>query len=96
MSLESAVVGKYCIVRCYSAGVHAGVVEQLDGDRAVLLDSRRLWYWRAAAGIALSGVAQCGVVRDDCKIDSRNPVIYLTGVIEVIPCAAGVEDTING
>lgn len=34
------VIGEYCIARCYSAGVHAGVVESVDGENVVLRDSR--------------------------------------------------------
>jgi len=35
-------VGKYCICRCYSAGVHAGVVVTQVGDVVQLAQSRRL------------------------------------------------------
>lgn len=96
MSIAQEVNGKYCIVRCYAAGVHAGEVVQLDGDKAILRDSRRLWYWVAREGIALSGVAQHGIDRQKSRIDELNPSIYITGVIEVIPCADGVKETING
>lgn len=86
-------VGQYCICRCYSAGVHAGIVESVDGDRVFLRDSRRLWSWQAKAGVALSGLAQHGLKSG--KIDTRNPHIYLTGVIEIIPCAEGVRESID-
>ena len=87
-------IGKYVIVRCYSAGVHAGTLKELDGDKAILTDSNRLWYWVTKEGIALSGVAQHGIKRGESKVDSMNPTIYLTGVIEVIPCADGVRKSI--
>jgi len=86
-------VGKYVICRCYSAGVHAGELVALDGDRAILHNSRRLWYWKARDGIALSGVAQNGITSDS-KIDAVNPEIALTGVIEVIPCTEVARDSI--
>lgn len=89
------VVGTYCIARCYSAGVHAGEVVSVDGETVVLKDSRRLWSWKAADGIALSGVAQHGLVSNQCKIDTLNPTIYLTGVCELIPCTAKARDSIN-
>ena len=85
-------VGKFCIVRCYSAGVHAGVVKWIDGDKAILTDSRRLWSWTAVEGVALSGVAQFGVKAG--KLDATNPEIYLTGVIEVIPTTDKAKGTI--
>ena len=87
-------VGRYVLCRCYSAGVHTGTLVSLDGDRAILSDSRRLWYWNAKAGLALSGVAQHGLKRNS-KVDVLNPEIALTGVIEVIPCSAEAEASIN-
>ena len=89
------VVGKFCIARCYSAGVHAGVVESVDGENTVLSNSYRLWNWKASEGVALSGVAQNGI-QSGCKIDVVNPLIYLTGVCELIPCTEKAKATING
>ena len=88
-------VGKYVIARCYSAGVHAGTVVSVDGETVILKDSRRLWSWKAADGVALSGVAQNGVVKDGSKIDTINPEIYLTGMCELIPCSAKAQESIN-
>ena len=88
-------IGKYCIARCYSAGVHAGEVVSVDGENVVLKNSRRLWSWKANDGIALSGVAQTGV-KADSKIDVVNPEIYLTGVCELIPCSTVAKESING
>jgi hypothetical protein len=92
-NIASTVLGKYCIARCYSAGVHAGVVAAVDGENVVLTNSRRLWSWEAKNGIALSGLAQNGLKTG--KVDSENPVIYLTGVCELIPCTKYAEDTIR-
>ena len=39
-NIASPVLGKYCIARCYSAGVHAGVVSAVDGENVVLY----AWY----------------------------------------------------
>ena len=87
-------IGKYVIARCYSAGVHAGIVDSVDGENVILTDSRRLWSWKAKDGIALSGVAQTGV-QSGCKIDVMNPEIYLTGVCELIPCSEVAKESIN-
>ena len=92
-NIADGMVGKYAIVRCYSAGVHAGIVAAIDGDKAVLTDSRRLWSWKAVYGVALSGVAQFGIIGG--KIDSMNPEIYLTGVIEIIPCTNAARESIR-
>jgi hypothetical protein len=89
-------IGKYVIARCYAAGVHAGEVVSVDGENVILKDSRRLWSWKAKDGVALSGLAQHGPVVGGCKVDSINPVIYLTGVCELIPVASGVTAAIHG
>jgi hypothetical protein len=88
-------IGKYVIARCYSAGVHAGTVDGVDGETVILTDSRRLWSWKAKDGVALSGVAQTGV-QSGCKIDVANPEIYLTGVCELIPCSSVAKESIDG
>lgn len=88
-------VGEYVIARCYSAGVHAGEVVSVDGENVILKDSRRLWSWKAQDGIALSGVAQHGIQKQSCKIDTQNPLIYLTGVCELIPCTRTAKESIN-
>ena len=88
-------VGKYVIARCYSAGVHAGVVVSADGDNVILADSRRLWSWKAKDGVALSGVAQNGL-KSEGKVDTLNPEIALTGVCELIPCSTKARESIDG
>ena len=94
-STTNPVIGQYCIARCYAAGVHAGEVVSVDGENVVLKDSRRLWSWKAKDGVALSGVAQHGVHSAECNIDTLNPLIYITGVCELIPCTRAAKDSIN-
>ena len=94
-NIANPVIGKFCIARCYSAGVHAGIVESVDGENVVLKDSRRLWSWKADEGVALSGVAQNGIIAGQSKVDVLNPVIYLTGVCELIPCTTKAVESIN-
>jgi hypothetical protein len=89
-------IGKYVIARCYAAGVHAGFVESVDGENVTLNDSVRLWSWKAKDGVALSGVAQNGLSKDKSKLDSENPVIYLTGVCELIPVSDKAKESIRG
>ena len=92
---EHPFVGKYVIARCYAAGVHAGEVVSVDGENVLLKDSRRLWSWKAKDGIALSGVAQFGIKTSECKVDVLNPLIFLTGVCELIPCTKTSKESIN-
>lgn len=94
MIIEHPFIGKYVIARCYAAGVHAGEVVSVDGENVILKNSRRLWNWEAQDGIALSGVAQHGI-KPGCKIDTLNPVIYLTGVCELIPTTDKARESIN-
>lgn len=95
-SIGAQLLGKYVIARCYAAGVHAGFVDAVDGENVIMRDSVRLWSWKAKDGVALSGVAQNGIDRSKCKIDSVNPVIFLTGVCELIPCSEKAKESING
>lgn len=87
-------VGKHVILRCYSAGVHAGILVSQTGNQAVLKDSRRLWSWKAKSGVALSGLSQHGL--ESGKVDTLLPEIALTGVIETIPTSEAARESING
>lgn len=86
-------VGKYVIVRCYSAGVHAGELVSQSGDQVILKNSRRLWSWVANGGVALSGLAVTGLKSG--KIDVVLLELALTGAIETIPCSEAAEASIN-
>lgn len=87
-------IGRFVIARCRDAGVHAGTLASLDGERgATLTASRRLWYWHAAKGAFLSGVATEGLKAQVCKIGA--PVdLVLTEVCELIPCTERASATI--
>ena len=91
---QHPLVGKYVLLRCKDAGVHTGTLASFKGDSATLANSRRLWQWKANAGIALSGVAQTGLVAG-CKVDLLNETIALTGVIEVILCTKKAQENID-
>lgn len=95
-NIANPLIGQYCIARCYAAGVHAGTVEAVNGENVILKDSRRLWSWSAADGVALSGVAQHGIKKDASKLDVVNPVLYLTGVCELIPASDKAKESIHG
>ena len=85
--------GRLCLARCYSAGVHVGTVKSVEGENVMMENSIRLWSWKAKDGVALSGVAQKGLVSSDSKVDVCNPEIYLTGVCELIPVSAAAEES---
>ena len=92
--INNGMIGKYVIVRCRDAGVHAGVLESHNGRECVLSQSRRLWYWKPANGATfLSGVASEGL-HADSKIGA--PIrVHLTENCEIIECSTRAEASIK-
>lgn len=87
--------GDYVIVRTYSAGVHAGYLESREGKEVVLRNTRRIWKWEGAA--SLSELAGRGTSRPDgCKFPAAIDSITLTEAIEIIPCTAAAQKSIEG
>lgn len=91
---DNGMIGKYVIVRCRDAGVHAGVLESHNGRECVLTDSRRLWYWRPAKGAFLSAVALEGL-DDSSKVGRTLPRLHLTENCEIIQCTPRAEQSIR-
>lgn len=77
-------IGEFCVVRTWTAGVHMGTVAEIYGTSVVLHDARRLYNWSGA--FTLSEVSQDGV-GEDSRISKPVPKILLTQAIEVIPCS---------
>lgn len=94
-SLNTGMIGKYVIVRCRDAGVHAGVLEATDGRACVLTDSRRLWYWKTAgSGDFLNAIALSGIHKDS-KVSAPVERIALTENCEILQCSAEAERVIR-
>lgn len=86
---------RYCIIRTFSAGVHAGYVKKHDGKCVTLLNARRIWYWSGA--FTLSELAVNGTAKpDECKFATTVPEITLTEAIEIIPCTKKAKASITG
>lgn len=87
-------IGKYVIVRCRDAGVHAGVLKNHDGRACELGEARRLWYWKPANKAAfLSGVASEGL---DGSSKVGAPVdMLLTENCEIIACTDAAAQSIR-
>ena len=86
-------IGMYCMVRTYSAGVFAGTVAERDGKEVVLKDARRIWYWNGAASLsqlATDGTSKPGV----CKFPAPVPEVILTEAIEIIPITDRARESI--
>ena len=88
-------IGKYVIVRTYSAGVFAGVLLSRDGKEVILHQARRLWYWDGAA--SLSQLAMEGVkAPQNCKFPVAVDRIVLTEAIEIIDATEVARKSIEG
>lgn len=88
-------IGKYVIVRTYSAGVFAGTLDAVDGDVVQLKDARRLWYWDGAS--SLSELAMRGVSRPrNCKFPVPVGDIAVKNWIEIAKTMPEAEASIKG
>ncbi len=89
----NAMIGQNVIVRTYSAGVHFGVLSEKSGKEVILKNARRMWYWKAKAGISLSAVATNGL-DGVSKICEPLESIWLEA-IEIIPVSQNIADSIE-
>lgn len=87
-------IGKYVVVRGDRSGVFAGVLESQEGQKVVLTNCRRLWYWAGAASI--SQIAMNGVKYPRrCKFTVTVDSIAILDAIEIIPTTAEAESSIK-
>jgi hypothetical protein len=84
---EHPMLGRRCLVRTYSAGVHIGDVVYVDGMEVKLENALRLWKW-SDGGLSLSVVANNGIKGGRLN---RTGEVYLTNVIEFIPTTINAE-----
>lgn len=85
---------EYCVIRTYSAGVHAGYLAERNGKEVKLTNSRRLWKW--AGAFTLSEMSKYGVSKpDECKFSTYVNFIILTEAIEIIPCTEKARESIE-
>ena len=89
----NAMIGQKVIVRTYSAGVHFGLLSEKSGSEVILKNARRLWYWKAKAGISLSAVATNGLDASS-KICEPLESLWLEA-IEIIPVAKNISELIE-
>lgn len=83
-------IGKHCVVRTYSAGVHLGTIKSVEGSQVILDDVRRLWKWEGA--FTLNEVANTGVAKTS-RIAAEIPTISLSDMIELIPTSEKARKT---
>jgi hypothetical protein len=85
-------LGKRCIIRTYSAGVHIGDITYINPNNSMevkLENALRLWKWEDG-GLSLSAVANNGIKGGRLN---RTGEVYLTNAIEMIPTNSNAEAT---
>lgn len=80
----SHMIGKCCMFRTYSAGVHFGVLVEKNEQTCLVKNSQRIYSWVKAC--SLSQLAMEGSKNlDACRISIPVDEIVLEQVIEIIP-----------
>lgn len=81
-------IGRRCLIRTYSAGVHIGdVISVINGTEVLLKNALRLWKWEGG-GLSLSAVANNGIKGGRLN---KTGEIMLTNAIEFIPTSNEAE-----
>lgn len=93
---SNPLIGKYVIVRCRDAGVHAGILRQAEGRGCTLEAARRLWFWKVpkGAGDFLNGIANSGLANGS-KISAAVATLVLTENCEILECTMEAEESIR-
>jgi hypothetical protein len=89
---QHPMLGKRCLLRTYSAGVHIGDIVYINPENSMevkLENALRLWKWEGG-GLSLSAVANNGIKGGRLN---KTGEVYLTNVIEIIPTTEKAEKT---
>ena len=84
ISPTSPMIGKVCMIRTYSAGVHFGTVVSKKEQNVVLHNAKRVHYWTHACSLSQLAMDGDGDM-ERARISVEVPEIELDQVIEVIP-----------
>ena len=85
-------IGRRCLVRTYSAGIHIGTVDYVNPSNSMelkLKDALRLWSWKDG-GLSLSAVANEGIKSGRLNATGE---VFLTNAIEIIPTTKQAEES---
>jgi hypothetical protein len=85
-------LGRRCLIRTYSAGVHIGDVTWINPENSMeikLENALRLWKWEGG-GLSLSAVANNGIKGGRLN---KTGEVALSNVIEFIPTSTEAEKT---
>jgi len=84
---------EYKLIRCDRSGAFAGYLKKLDGQQAVILEARRIFYWSGAA--SLSQLAIDGTSKpNECKFPEAVSEIIVTDCIEVLTVTEKAKESI--
>lgn len=91
-SQRHPMLGKRCLIRTHSAGVHVGDVVYINEDTSMeckLENSYRIWKWENG-GLSLSAIVNNGMKGGRVN---KTGEVYLTNAIEYIPTTKIFEET---
>jgi hypothetical protein len=93
-SIANHLIGKFVIVRTYSAGVHAGILSVHSGKECILKNAIRIHFWDGACSLnqlSLEGTKK----PENCRFSVIIDEIYLSEIIEIIPCTSEAIENIK-
>jgi hypothetical protein len=83
-NIANHLIGKYVIIRTYSAGVWFGILDKKENNEVILKDARRMYQWWCQKSISLSAVALYGINQSKSRICSPVNQVWLQA-IEILP-----------
>ena len=85
---------EYVLIRTYSAGVWAGYLSEIKDQTAILIVSRKIWYWDDTN--CLSQLANEGVLNPkNCKFSMEVTKVTLFQVIQILPVSEKAKKSIT-
>jgi hypothetical protein len=91
-TLEQMHVGKYVLIRTYSAGVHFGRLIRREGKEVLIDEARRIWSWDGA--FTLSKISIDGV--GSGKLSTKTNGFIATETIEILPLSEKAKLNLYG
>lgn len=92
-SFYEDLIGEYCIIRSYGAGVFFGVVEAIEDNYAVKLSAaRRIHYWddhtaASCSDLALYGITEKSNSSKNSRVCAEIDSHIVLQVVEIIKCS---------
>ena len=84
-----------CLVRCDRSGVFYGELESLEGQKAIIKNVRKIYYWDGAN--CLEELSKTGTKKpSNCKFTVYVDEIVVTDCIQVLQCTAEAIKSIEG